>query len=46
MYGWEDMLVIALTLDVGSLQSNVVEVSDRRGLSSPLCWLLTKVVIN
>lgn len=46
MYGWEDMLVIALTLDVGSLWSNVVEVSDRRGLSSlsvgcsPKSWLI------
>lgn len=30
----EDMRVIALTLDVGSLWSNAVEVSDRRGLSS------------
>lgn len=34
MYGWEDMLVIVLTLDLGSLWSNVVVVSDRRGLYS------------
>lgn len=45
-YGWEDMLVIVLTPDVGSLWSNVVEVSDRRGLSSfsvgcsPILWLI------
>lgn len=40
------MLVIALTLDVSSLWSNVVAVSDRRGLSSlsvgrsPKSWLI------
>lgn len=45
-YGWEDTLIIVLTPDVGSLWSNVVEVSDRRGLSSftvgcsPKLWLI------
>lgn len=31
IHGWEDMLVIVLTLDVGSLWSNVVEFKTEGG---------------
>lgn len=46
MYGREDMLVIALTLDVGSVRSSVVEVFRQKGPVLPFCCLFTKAVIN